>query len=73
VNNTVTTIRPGYYSKVKGSQSADAELEPYSSLFLKPFAKKKCEFSKMELEVMCKDPLHSPRLILYLIDFVKGM
>jgi hypothetical protein len=73
VTNTVTTIRPVYYPKVKGAHSSDAELEPYASLFLKPLTHKKSEFSKKELEVMCKDPLHSPRLILYLINFVKGM
>jgi len=48
-------------------------MEPYLSLFLKPFTRKKSEFSKQELEVMCQDPLHSPRLIRYLIDFVKKM
>jgi hypothetical protein len=51
----------------------DPEMEPYLSLFLKPLTRKKCEFSKQQLEVMCKDPLHSPRLIKYLIDFVKKM
>lgn len=73
MTNTVTTRRPVYYSTVKGTQSIDTELEPYASLFLKPLTNKKCEFSKKELELMCKDPLHSPRLILYLIDFVKEM
>lgn len=73
MNNSVSTARPVYYSNVVGAQSADAELEPYASLFLKPLTNKKCVFSKKELEVMCKDPLHSPRLILYLIDFVKEM
>lgn len=73
MTNTVTTIRPVYYPKVKGAHSSDADLEPYASLFLKPLTHKKSEFSKKELEVMCKDPLHSPRLILYLINFVKGM
>jgi hypothetical protein len=73
VTNTVTTIRPVYYSKVEGAHGSDADLEPYASLFLKPLTHKKSEFSKKELEVMCKDPLHSPRLILYLINFVKGM
>jgi len=73
VTNTVTTIRPVYYSKVKGAHSYDADLEPYASLFLKPLTHKKSEFSKNDLEVMCKDPLHSPRLILYLIAFFKQM
>lgn len=73
MNNTGTTVRPVYYSELKGVQSSDADLEPYASLFLKPLTDKKSVFSKQELEVMCKDPLHSPRLILYLIDFVKEM
>jgi hypothetical protein len=73
VANTVTTIRPVYYPDLKGVSSYDPELEPYASLFLKPLTNKKCTFSKKELEVMCKDPLHSPRLILYLIDFVKEL
>lgn len=73
MTNTVSTSRPVYYSRVKGTQSIDEELEPYASLFLKPLTHKKCEFSKKELEVMCKDPMHSPKLILYLIDFVKRM
>ncbi len=73
MTNTVTTIKTGYYPKVRGVRKYDADLEPYASLFLKPFTNKKSEFSKKELEVMCKDPLHSPRLILYLIDFFKEM
>jgi len=43
------------------------------SLFLKPSTGKKSKFTKNELEMMCKDPLHSPRLIRYLIDFFKEM
>jgi hypothetical protein len=54
-------------------QAYDADLEPYVSLFLKPLTRKKCVFSKQELEQMCRDPRHSPKLILYLIDFVKKM
>ena len=73
MTNTVTTIRPVYYPDVKGVHRYDPELEPYQSLFLKPLTNKKSTFSKKELEVMLKDPLHSPRLILYLIDFVKEM
>jgi len=55
------------------SGAYDPELEPYVSLFIKPSSSKKSGFSKHELEVMCRDPLHSPRLIRYLIDFVKKM
>jgi hypothetical protein len=55
------------------SRAYDAEMEPYLSLFLKPLTSKRSEFSKQELEDMCKDPLHSPKLIRYLIDFVKEM
>ncbi len=53
------------------TQTVEDDLAPYLSLFMKPMTNKKSEFSKHELEVMCKDPLHSPKLILYLIDFVK--
>jgi hypothetical protein len=51
----------------------DAELEPFKSLFLKPLSKRKARFTKQELEVMCRDPHHSPELILYLIDCIKAM
>jgi hypothetical protein len=73
VSNTATTLRSGYYPKVKETESYDAELEPYASLFLKPFATNKSLFTRRELEVMCKDPLHSPRLIVYLIEIVKDL
>jgi hypothetical protein len=55
------------------TQTYEDDMEPYLSLFLKPLSSKKSEFSKQELAVMCKDPLHSPRLIRYLIDFVRDM
>jgi hypothetical protein len=55
------------------SPAYDAELEAYVSLFVKPLTSKKSLFSKQELEVMCKDPLHSPKLIRYLIDVIKKM
>ena len=71
--NTVRTTKQDYSAKRIGSRTHDAEMEPYLSLFLKPLTNKKSVFSKQELEVMCKDPLHSPRLIQYLIDFVKEM
>jgi hypothetical protein len=73
VTNTVTTIRPACYPDLKGITRYDPVLEPYASLFLKPLTNKKSTFSKKELAVMCKDPLHSPRLILYLIDCVKEL
>jgi hypothetical protein len=67
------TTRGRFSPNVVITRTYDPEMEPYLSLFLKPLTRKKCEFSKQELEVMCKDPLHSPRLIKYLIDFVKKM
>ncbi|MGE5123541.1 MAG: hypothetical protein ACM3H7_03425 [Acidobacteriaceae bacterium] len=63
----------GYTTRRRTSGAYDPELEPYMSLFMKPFSRKKCEFTRHELELMCRDPQHSPRLIRYLIDFVKGM
>jgi len=73
MTNAMRTATRGYSPKMMSSQAYDAEMEPYLSLFLKPLTKKKSVFSKQELEVMCKDPLHSPRLIRYLIDFVENM
>jgi hypothetical protein len=73
VSNTGTAVRSGYYRKTPGAQSYDADLEPYASLFLKPFASNKSLFSRKELEVMCKDPMHSPRLIVYLIEILKDI
>jgi hypothetical protein len=71
VSNAGSAVRSGYYPK--GAQSYDADLEPYASLFLKPFASNKCLFTRKELEVMCKDPMHSPRLIVYLIEILKSI
>jgi hypothetical protein len=73
MTNSTRTMSREYYLESAGTQTYDAEMEPYLSLFLKPLTSKKCEFSKKELAVMCKDPLHSPRLIQYLIEFVKEM
>jgi hypothetical protein len=73
MTNSVATVRSGVYPEATSSLNYDAELEPYASLFLKPMNRKKCAFTKKELEVMCMDPMHSPRLILYLIDFIKNM
>jgi hypothetical protein len=64
MTNSVRTTGRVYSPKVMSTK-------PYLSLFLKPLTSKKSEFTKHELEVMCKDPLHSPKLIRYLIDFVK--
>ncbi len=71
--NTVMTSSRNYYTQPSPVQMEDPELEPYASLFLKPFTKKKCAFTKHDLEMMCADPLHSPKLILYLINFFKHM
>ncbi len=73
MNNYRGTTDQAYADNGIGTQTVDDDLEPYLALFLKPMTSKKSDFSKQELEVMCKDPLHSPRLILYLIDFVKEM
>jgi hypothetical protein len=73
VTNSVTTVRSGYYPEAKKTRNYDTELEPFASLFSKPMTRNKSVFSKMELEVMCKDPMHSPRLIMYLINFIKNM
>jgi hypothetical protein len=71
--STYPTITARYYPSAVDIRDDEDDLAPYASLFLKPFARRKCQFSKSELDKMCKDPLHSPKLILYLIDFIKGM
>jgi hypothetical protein len=73
MTNAMRTATRGYSRRVTSSQAYDAEMEPYLSLFIKPLSNQKSNFTKQDLEVMCKDPLHSPRLIRYLIDFVKKM
>lgn len=73
MTNTVAAVRSGYFREVKGSRKYDGDLEPYATLFLKPMNHKKCAFTKKELEVMCNDPMHSPRLIMYLIEFIRNM
>ena len=73
MTNSVATVRPGYFPDVASTLNYDADLEPFASLFLKPLTHKKSAFSKNELEGMCKDPMHSPRLIWYLIEFIKYM
>ncbi len=73
MTDTVMTIHRGMYIAVNDSLEDDPELKPYETLFLKPLTMRKSAFSKYELEVMCKDPMHSPRLIMYLIEFVRNM
>jgi hypothetical protein len=73
VTNTIPITRSGYYRKINIAQSNDDDLAPYATLFLKPLTSRKSAFSKQDLELMCRDPLHSPRLILYLINFFKQM
>ena len=73
MTNSTRTTRQDYSSNGMMTQTYEDDMKPYLSLFLKPLTSKKSQFSKQELEVMCRDPLHSPRLILYLIDFVKEM
>ncbi len=73
MSNTATAQRTGFYPTVKKAGPYDADLEPYASLFLRPFATNKSLFTRRELEVMCKDPLHSPRLIVYLIEIMKDL
>ncbi len=69
----VSTRTPGYFPEVHSTLAYDEDLEPYSSLFLKPFATNKCMFTRKELEQMCKDPLHSPKLIVYLIEIIRDI
>ena len=73
MTNTIPITRSGYYRRIQVAQDEDDDLAPYASLFQKPLTSKKCAFSKQELELMCRDPLHSPRLIMYLINFFKRM
>jgi hypothetical protein len=73
VTNSIGTTKSNYSPAVINSQVYEDEMQPYMSLFMKPLNNKKSGFSKQELEAMCKDPLHSPRLIRYIIDFVKDL
>ncbi len=73
MTNSISVPRTAYYRRSRPQQDLDDDLKPYASLFLKPLTSKKSAFSKQELEVMCRDPRHSPRLILYLINFFKHM
>ncbi len=73
MNNTMNAVRVEYFPELNVASVDEDDLTPYQSLFLKPFATNKSLFTRKELEVMCKDPLHSPRLIIYLIDMVKDI
>ncbi len=73
MTNTVPVSRPAYYRRSTPPHDLEDDLKPYASLFLKPLTSKKSAFTKQELEVMCRDPRHSPRLIMYLINFFKHM
>lgn len=73
MSNTMNALRIEYYPELNAPVVDDEELAPYASLFLRPFATNKCVFTRKELETMCKDPLHSPRLIMYLIEMVKDI
>ncbi len=71
MNNPAAAYRPGYSQDVNDELELEADLQPYASLFLRPLAQNKSQFTRKELEKMCKDPLHSPRLIMYLIEMVR--
>jgi hypothetical protein len=73
MSELIRTTRYAYYPKEIDTHLDDDELEPYMALFQKPLTCRKSGFSRQDLAVMCRDPLHSPRLIQYLIDFVKAM
>lgn len=73
MTSVMTAAPQVYYSPDVAVVEDDADLAPYVSLFQKPFSHKKCAFSMNELERMCNDPLHSPRLIVYLINFFKAL
>ena len=73
ISKVFPVAKTRYYQPASQPEVYEDDLKPYASLFLKPLTSKKSAFSKRELEVMCRDPLHSPRLILYLINFFKHM
>ncbi len=73
IGKALPVSSPGYHDQAYEDLEYEDDLEHYASLFLRPMTSKKCAFSKRELEVMCQDPLHSPRLIRYLINFLKHM
>jgi hypothetical protein len=73
LGNAMSLSSPVFYQQAGEPQEIEEDLRPYASLFLKPLTNKKSAFTKRELEIMCHDPLHSPQLILYLINFFKHM
>ena len=73
IPNLVPMRRRRYHAEALETQELEPELRPYASLFLQPLTSKKSAFSKHDLEKMCMDPLHSPQLIIYLINFFKRM
>ena len=73
IPNLAPMKRRGYYAGPAETKQLEPDLRPYASLFLKPSTSKKGAFSKHDLEQMCMDPLHSPQLIIYLINFFKHM
>lgn len=73
IPNLVPLKRQSYYTHPTETTELEADLRPYASLFLKPLTSKRSAFSKHDLEQMCRDPLHSPQLIVYLINFFKHM
>lgn len=68
VSKTSRMNDQGYTSDID-LQTYEEDMQPYVSLFMKPISLKKSEFSEHELARMCKDPMHSPELIRYLIEF----
>ena len=73
MTNSMGTTKSNYSPAAINSPFYEDEMQPYLSLFMKPLNHTKSGFSRKELEAMCKDPLHSPRLIRYIIDFVKDL
>jgi hypothetical protein len=73
VTNTTRTSWDVYSPRAVDTEPYDAELEPYLELFQKPLTRRKSQFTIKELDAMCKDPLHSPKLIRYLIERIKRM
>jgi hypothetical protein len=73
IPNLIPMRRRRYHAESVEAKGLEPDLRPYASLFLKPLTSKKSAFSKHDLEQMCIDPLHSPQLIIYLINFFKHM
>ena len=73
IGKALPVSNSGYYEQADDDLEYEDDMEHYASLFLKPMNSKKCAFAKRELEAMCQDPLHSPQLIRYLINFFKHL